>query len=817
MTRAFLPHIITDDSALGGSVIERSVKLREEENAYFNRTSTVAGDRRTFTLSIWVKFFKTDGNQDFIFMCGDSPDNQLQLSREGVSQINFEPKTGGSTDARFYTKSHFRDQEWYHLVLKIDSTQSTTSDRMAFYINGVQDNEDTDLVATTYPSQNLEFKWGENGISYTVGRRTHSGYVTQGDMQVADFHYVSGYAYDATAFGYFDDQTGIWKPKKYTGSYGSAGWHIDFSDKTSTTTLGYDKSGNGHHFTANNISVSSGTGNDSLLDTPTNCFPTWSRLSKNNDHTYTKGNQKVTSYANNQSGCVSTFGAPPRGKWYCEYHVLSSYLFAGVTADTYDGTGNVISSSRTNGSTVAYYADGQKYIGGSVSSYGDSIGNGDVVGIALDMDGKKVTYYKNNTSQGAIDLVDTTNGHLICFAVGTGQNLSAYINFGQQEFDYTPPTGYKKISSANIVPEDPIIMRPKRHFDTVLYSGNGSTQSVSGLEFKPDLVWIKERSSNSSNQLYDVVRGATKRLRSDTSDAEDTKSNGLTSFHDHGFILGDHSAVNTNGNTYVAWCWKAGGAAVTNNDGSITTQVSANQEAGFSIVTYTGNGTNGATIGHGLGKAPVMRFGRARSDIGTVGSAGAHWTWNHQSLTNGMNGGSSAGTVFVNLTQAEETNNHGAIGAVSSTTATLSDGSSGSAPRPHVNESGETYVQYFWTEVPGYSKFGKYTANASADGSYVHLGFKPALIVIRKASGEDTVVFDIERHTKNPAGRINGRLYWSVNNTQSSSTEDLDINATGFKIRKFTGIINGSSGDYIYMAFASQPGLIPFDAFPNAR
>ena len=212
-----------------------------------------------------------------------------------------------------------------------------------------------------------------------------------------------------------------------------------------------------------------------------------------------------------------------------------------------------------------------------------------------------------------------------------------------------------------------------------------------------------------------------------------------------------------------------------------------------------------------------MRFGRARSDIGTVGSAGAHWTWNHQSLTNGMNGGSSAGTVFVNLTQAEETNNHGAIGAVSSTTATLSDGASGSAPRPHVNESGETYVQYFWTEVPGYSKFGKYTANASADGSYVHLGFKPALIVIRKASGEDTVVFDIERHTKNPAGRINGRLYWSVNNTQSSSTEDLDINATGFKIRKFTGIINGSSGDYIYMAFASQPGLIPFDAFPNAR
>ena len=296
MTRAFLPHIITDDSALGGKEIERSVRLNESDNAYFYRTSTVAGDRRTFTLSIWVKFYKTEGNQDFIFMCGDSPDNQLQLSREGVTQINFEPKTGGSTDARFYNKNHLRDHKWYHLVLKIDTTQSTASDRMAFYINGVQDNENTDIVATTYPSQNLEFKWGENGISYTIGRRTHSGYLDNGDMQIADAHYVSGYAYDATAFGYFEDQTGIWRPKKYTGSYGSAGWHLDFSDNSSTTTLGYDKSGNGNHFTASGISVSAGSGNDSLLDTPTNVFCTLNRLFNDTSRAepnFTNGNLEI--------------------------------------------------------------------------------------------------------------------------------------------------------------------------------------------------------------------------------------------------------------------------------------------------------------------------------------------------------------------------------------------------------------------------------------------------------------------------------------------------------------------------------------------
>ena len=158
MARPHPAHIITDDSAIGGKLIEKSVRCDLGSNAYFTRTSDEAGDRRTFTLSGWFKFYKTettDVGQDFLFMCGDSPDNQLQLSREGVAQINFEPKNSGSTAARFYKKTHFRDHSWYHLVLKIDITQSTASDRMAFYINGVKDYEDSALVTKTYPSQNL--------------------------------------------------------------------------------------------------------------------------------------------------------------------------------------------------------------------------------------------------------------------------------------------------------------------------------------------------------------------------------------------------------------------------------------------------------------------------------------------------------------------------------------------------------------------------------------------------------------------------------------------------------------------------------------
>ena len=846
MTRTFLPHVITDDSALGGKVIERSVRCMDDDNAYFSRTSTVAGDRRTFTLSGWFKFYQGEGNQDFIFMCGDSPSNQLQLSREGNEKINFEPKTGGSTDARFYTKNLFRDDDaWYHLVLKIDTTQSTASDRMALYINGTQAEYDTDIVATTYPSQNLEFKWGQNGISYTIVRRTHSGYETNGDMQVADIHYVSGYAYDATAFGFFDSQTGIWKPKKYTGSYGSAGWHLEFKDNSNNTatTLGYDSSGNGNHFTPNNISVTGTTGNDSLEDSPTNKFPTfcplYSQLQTGGTATYSYGNLKLNTVGQlGVSGQLYPFGfsspefAVTSGKWYMEFTNESDSTgsqtcvgIANVGFIDYESTSNPYGAHAPT--SFIYTSSGEIRTNDGNLTNQTSHTSGDILGVALDLDNMKLYFHKNGTYINSGNPSTGANGYTVgtlptgrtggyIFSAGSNgvASIGIYCNFGQRAFSHSIPTGFKKLNTLNLPPNDDIILRPQRHFDTVLYTGNGSTQSVSGLEFKPDFVWIKERSSTSESKMFDVVRGVQKALSSSSSGAEENQSNYLTSFHDHGFVVGNDGAVNENSQTYVAWCWKAGGAAVTNNDGSITTQVSANQDAGFSIVTYTGNGTNGATIGHGLGKAPVMRIGKAR-ELGSVGSAGPHWSINHQNLNNGMNGGSSAGTIFLNLTQAQENNNHGAIGAVSSTTATLSDGSSGSVPRAHVNESGETYVQYFWTEVPGYSKFGTYKADGRTDGPYIHTGFRPAFIWLLKTSGENGVIFDVKRDPLNYLG-LNGRLYASVSNAQGSGgTVDGDIHAHGFKLRNTTGEISTGSEQYIFMAFADQPSGLPYDTLSN--
>ena len=845
MTRTFLPHVITDDSALGGKVIERSVRCMEDDTAYFIRTTTVEGDRRTFTLSGWFKFYQGEGNQDFIFMSGSDDNNMFQLSREGNEKINFEPKTGGSNDARFYTKNLFRDDDaWYHLVLKIDTTQSTASDRMAFYVNGTLIQFDPDVTATIYPSQNFEFNFGSNSTNHTIVRRNHGDYPRNGDMQVADIHYVSGYAYDATAFGFFDSQTGIWKPKKYTGSYGSAGWHLEFKDNSNNTatTLGYDSSGNGNHFTPTNISVTGTTTNDSLEDSPTNKFPTfcplYSQMQTGGTATYSYGNLKLNTVGQlGVSGQLYPFGfsspefAVTSGKWYMEFTNESDVTgsataigIANVGLIDYESTSNPYGAHAPT--SFIYTSSGEIRTNDGNLTNQASHTSGDIIGVALDLDNMKLYFHKNGTYINSGNPSTGANGYTVgtlptgrtggyIFSAGSNgvASIGVYCNFGQRAFSHSIPTGFKKLNTLNLPPKDDIILRPQRHFDTVLYTGNGSTQSVSGLEFKPDFVWIKERSGTSESKMFDVVRGVQKALSSSSSGAEEDQSNYLTSFHDHGFVVGNDGAVNENSQTYVAWCWKAGGAAVTNNDGSITTQVSANQDAGFSIVTYTGNGTNGATIGHGLGKAPVMRIGKAR-ELGSVGSAGPHWSINHQNLNNGMNGGSDAGTIFLNLTQAQENNNHGAIGAVSSTTATLSDGSSGSVPRAHVNESGETYVQYFWTEVPGYSKFGIYKADSRTDGPYVHTGFRPAFIWLLRTSGENGVIFDVKREPLNYLG-LNGRLYASVNNAQSSTVLDGDIHAHGFKLRATTGEINSGTNEYIFMAFADQPSGLPYDTLSN--
>jgi hypothetical protein len=328
------------------------------------------------------------------------------------------------------------------------------------------------------------------------------------------------------------------------------------------------------------------------------------------------------------------------------------------------------------------------------------------------------------------------------------------------------------------------IDNPFKHFNTVTYSGNGSgTQAITGVGYQPDWVWIKSRSNTENHMLSDVVRGSTKRLRSDTTDAEDDLgSNGIQSFDTDGFTAGDGDAMNASGQTYVAWNWLGGGSASSNSDGSITSSVSANTTAGFSIVSYTGTGSN-ATVGHGLGAAPKVLIlkSRTRSDgQWSVGSDMLGWTK----------------FLYLDANSAEQTFNiYQDTAPTSSVFSLSSDGG--------VNQSGGNMIGYAFAEKKGYSRFGSYSGNGNADGTFVYTGFKPAWVLIKRSdSSENWVLFDNKLRPANNVG--NNFMYADLSNAQDTSA-DFDMLSNGFKTRTTSNIMNGSGASYIYLAFAENP------------
>jgi len=327
------------------------------------------------------------------------------------------------------------------------------------------------------------------------------------------------------------------------------------------------------------------------------------------------------------------------------------------------------------------------------------------------------------------------------------------------------------------------IDKPSDYFSTKLYTGNGSTQSITGVGFQPDWVWYKNRSATANHGLFDAVRGATKLIQSNVSGAEQTVS-GVTSFDSDGFGIGSDSDGNGNGNNIVAWNWKAGGSGSSNTQGDITSTVSANTTAGFSIVSYTGNGTSGATIGHGLGVTPSMIIikNRDRSD---------HWVVYHKNLI------SNNYYLRLNLTNTQ-TSGTEAFNDTSPTSSVFSLGN-----WVAVNGSTEDHIAYCFAEKKGFSKFGSYTGNGNADGTFVYTGFKPAFFMLKRTNGtEDWVIYDNKRDPINKAERI---LRPNATNAESTSFF-ADILSNGFKLRMASEAkVNGSGDTYIYMAFAESP------------
>ena len=328
------------------------------------------------------------------------------------------------------------------------------------------------------------------------------------------------------------------------------------------------------------------------------------------------------------------------------------------------------------------------------------------------------------------------------------------------------------------------IDKPSDYFNTVTYTGTGTTNSITGVGFQPDFVWTKSRSAVYDHFLTDVIlRTTNKYLRCNTTNAEQTGV--FSSLDSDGFTISGNSGNNTSGATEVSWNWLAGGTAVSNTDGSITSSVSANTTAGFSIVSWTGNGTNGASIGHGLGTTPSSWIIKQRTGTQV-------WLVYHTGLS------ATDNYLQLNGTNAEATNAPN-IWSADSTKLTFPTSYLGT------NGSGSDYIGYFFAEKKGFSKFGKYTGNGSADGTFVYTGFKPAMVIVKSSSSAYSwYMFDNKRSGYNVD---NDSLSPDLSSTEydGSTYNFIDLLSNGFKMRETYAGRNGSGSTYIYLAFAENP------------
>lgn len=760
----------------GGYTIERSLRLRSSASAYLSRTPASAGNRKTWTWSAWVKR-GTLGSLQLVFDASSSSTSQYRFGFNTTDTFTFYGYVG-ATNVNLASSAVYRDiSAWYHLVVAMDTTQATSSNRVKVYINGEQV---TSFSTAIYPALNHDTNINNN-IAHSIGRRTYDN-LYQFDGYLTEVNFIDGQALTPSDFGNYNEDTGVWQPAKYIGSYGTNGFYLPFSDNTTTTTLAADASGNGNDWTPNNISLTSGATYDSMTDTPTltsedaGNFAVLNPLDKGADFATSNGNLQANSSASSVGKIRATM-AMTSGKWYWESLI--------DLTGTAHAVGISKSSSNLNtylGADIgdyAYWRNGSKANNSSSTAYGASFASGDVIGVAYDADAGDLTFYKNGVSQG-VAYTGISGEFLPSLGDIAGADDTQYhANFGQRPFAYTPPTGFKALHTGNL--PDSAIVDGSQYFNAVTYTGNGSTQSITGVGFQPDFVWVKGRNNVGNHLLADAVRGALKSLATNLTNAEtDPDTNGLTSFDTDGFSAGSATRINGSSNTYAAWNWKANGAGVSNTDGSITSTVSANPTSGFSIVTYTGNGSISPypTVGHGLGVAPQLIFTKARST-----------TSNWVAYTTVIDG--SLDFLYLNTTAAK----------ANSGLPTLPTSSVFQVGGPDNNSSGQTHVAYCFSEVEGYSKFGSYTGNGSADGPFVFTNFRPAFVMIKRT--DSTSNWSLQDVTRDPYNSMQN--YLEANTSDAEATNigyAVDSLSNGFKIRNSSGTWNASGGTYIYMAFA---------------
>ena len=784
-----------------GYEIEQSIRFNDDDSAYLSRTPGSAGNRKTWTLSWWVKRGVIDvRRQMFVVPLTGSTlfyiefDNGDGGNNGGPNKLTIQSETGSGTNLSWELEKGFSDVAgWYHFVVALDTTQSTANNRLKCYVNGVEQTDGWDRNST--PGQNEDQGWNTANEHQIGGRHYHT--LSYFDGYLSEIHFIDGTALTASSFGETNSSTGQWVPINYSGSYGTNGFYLKGQD---SSALGDDSSGNGNDFSSSGMSAA-----DQVTDTPTDNHCVLNAL--DGAGTLSDGNLVNAATTSSFVSRRATIGVPSSGKWAFRVKKSANNFMVGVMApQATDGDPD------TNGVDAVYYYDNDgtssgdiqtRRSGSKVVETTDSpagIAADTFMEVLIDKDNNRLGVVIGGTAYIAVDSGVAIQDTMTQIFVSTeGSGVTATVDFGQSGF--TPSqTGYKALSTANL--DDPTIVDPTAYFQSTLYTGNGSTQSINqagNSTFQPDWVWIKNRDAADAHVLTDAVRGATKILASNATTVETTDADTLTAFESDGFALGDDDKVNTNTEDYVAWQWKANGSGSSNTDGSVTSTVSANTTAGFSICKFNPGGNVNITFGHGLGVAPRMVIVKNLED-----------TTNWQVLNIDVGVGNK---IFLNATNAA-TSDTNMWQNTAPTSTVVSVGTS--------QTTAEDNIAYCFAEVEGFSKIGSFEGNGSTDGPFVYTGLKPRWIMIKRYdSTESWPILDTARASGNfgsPAGTggenptagndLNAVLVASTSAAEEDNptgSRKASYLSNGFKVRTTNTAMNASGGDYLYLAFAESP------------
>jgi hypothetical protein len=631
---------------------------------------------------------------------------------------------------------------------------------------------------------------------------------------MAEMHVLDGQTLLPTAFAESGD-FGEWKPIdcKDDLTYGDNGFYLDFKSSAvgtaSSTTIGADRSGNDNHYTSSNVAVT-----DQMIDTPTNNFCTVNPIDVQTLNKLKEGNLQLEPANDRARGTMGV----TTGKWYFE--VLLKDQSSGNVQIGISGVVHKISADDGNEFVRINHpsANGNGVIlklGGTNTDNLGAVANGNIIGVAFDMDAQEVSFLVNNSAI-ASDSTDvdfsglSNNGTMTPHFVNQNGRRSV-VNFGQDssfagnktagnnadgggqgDFFYAPPSGYLALCTKNLTA---CAVTPSEHFSVLLNAGDSSADEAFTTGFQTDWVWSFIRSTDASHEMVDSVRGVTKVLMSDTDANETTDAESLQVFNSDGFTLGTNSGGwNRDSRTYVYYSWK-GGTAFSNDAsatsvGSIDSAGKVNAVAGFSIIGYTGNGTNGATVAHGLSKKPEMIWVKNRSK-----SNGESWCVYVSA------GGLDATDQLQLNSNAAFSDTADAWNDTEPTTSVFSISGD-----DRTNDDGETFIAYCFHSVDGYCKVGSYVGNAADDAPFVYTGFRPKWVMYKKVAGSASwFIVDTARNTVNKAFLNLSPDTATDENTSGAGQTELFILSNGFKPGGAGGDANGNNEPYIYLAFAETP------------